>query len=60
MELLPKALRVRGALQVCDGRDDVAAHQKLAKVLMSLGRTDEARQEMETAKALEENSGKAL
>ncbi len=36
-----------------------AAHQKLAQVLMRLGRTDEARKEMEMAKALDRNSGEA-
>jgi superkiller protein 3 len=34
-------------------RPSAAGHQKLAQVLMSLGRTDEARKEMEMAKALD-------
>jgi tetratricopeptide (TPR) repeat protein len=36
-----------------------AAHQELAQVLMRLGRTDEARREMEMAKALDRSSGQA-
>jgi tetratricopeptide (TPR) repeat protein len=36
-----------------------AGHQKLAQVLMRLGRVDEARQEMEVAKALDGNSVEA-
>jgi tetratricopeptide (TPR) repeat protein len=36
-----------------------AAHQKLAEVLMRLGRRDEARVEMELAKALDRNPGEA-
>jgi tetratricopeptide (TPR) repeat protein len=36
-----------------------AAHQKLAEVLMRLGRVDEARKEMEMAKALDGNVGEA-
>jgi tetratricopeptide (TPR) repeat protein len=40
-------------------RPSAAAHQKLAEVLMRLGRTDEARKEMEMAKALDRNLGEA-
>ena len=40
-------------------RPSAAAHQKLAEVLMRLGRTDEARKEMEMAKALGRNLGEA-
>ncbi len=40
-------------------RPTAAAHQKLAQALMRLGRTDEARKEMEMAKALDRNAGKA-
>jgi tetratricopeptide (TPR) repeat protein len=40
-------------------RPSAAAHQKLAEVLMRLGRTDEARKEMEMAKALDPNLGEA-
>ena len=36
-----------------------AAHQELAQVLGRLGRTDEARKELEMAKALEQSQGKA-
>ncbi len=36
-----------------------AAHQKLAQVLTRLGHTDEARKEMEMAKALDRNLGEA-
>jgi tetratricopeptide (TPR) repeat protein len=38
-------------------RPSAAAHQKLAEVLMLLGRADEARKAMEMAKALDRNSG---
>jgi Flp pilus assembly protein TadD len=41
-------------------RPSAAAHQELAQVLMRLGRTDEARKEMDMAKALGGNSGEAL
>jgi tetratricopeptide (TPR) repeat protein len=40
-------------------RPSADAHQKLAQVLMRLGRTDEARKEMELAKALGGTSGEA-
>jgi tetratricopeptide (TPR) repeat protein len=40
-------------------RPTAAAHQKLAQVLMRLGRMDEARKVMEMAKALDRNSGEA-
>jgi len=40
-------------------RPSAAAHQALAQVLMSLGRTDEARREMEMAKALDRSPGEA-
>jgi tetratricopeptide (TPR) repeat protein len=40
-------------------RPDAAAHQKLAEILTRLGRTDEARREMEMAKALSKSSGAA-
>ena len=38
-------------------RPSAAAHQKLAQVLMDLGRTDAAREEMARAKALERTPG---
>ena len=38
-------------------RPSAAAHQELAQVLTRLGRTDEARKEMEKAKALDPNLG---
>jgi tetratricopeptide (TPR) repeat protein len=38
-------------------RPSAAAHQELAQVLTRLGRTDEARKELETAKAMERTSG---
>ena len=40
-------------------RPSAAAHQELAQVLTRLGRTDEARKELEMAKALERSSGEA-
>jgi Flp pilus assembly protein TadD len=40
-------------------RPSAAAHQKLAQVLMELGRTDAAREEMGMAKALDRNPGEA-
>ncbi len=40
-------------------RPSAAAHQKLAQVLTRLGRTDEARKEMEMAKALDRSRGAA-
>ena len=40
-------------------RPSAAAHQKLAQVLTRLGRTDEARKEMEMAKALNRSPGAA-
>jgi superkiller protein 3 len=43
--------------QVVRLRPDAAAHQKLAEVLTRLGRTDEARREMETARALNRSPG---
>ena len=39
-------------------RPSAAAHQELAQVLTRLGRTDEARKEMEMAKALNRSAGK--
>jgi Flp pilus assembly protein TadD len=45
--------------QVIDLRPDAAAHQKLADVLMRLGRAAEARREMGMATALDRNSGEA-
>jgi tetratricopeptide (TPR) repeat protein len=40
-------------------RPNADAHQKLAQVLMRLGRTDEARRELEMAKAVDRNLGAA-
>ncbi len=40
-------------------RPDVAAHQKLAEVLTRLGRPDEARKQMDAARALDRNPGEA-
>ena len=40
-------------------RPSAAAHQELAQVLTRLGRTDEARKEMEMAKALDRSLGAA-
>jgi Flp pilus assembly protein TadD len=40
-------------------RPSAAAHQELAQVLTRLGRTDEARKEMEMAKALDRSPGAA-
>ncbi len=45
--------------QLVRSRPSAAAHQKLAAVLMRLGRTDEARKEMEMAKALDQDSAEA-
>jgi superkiller protein 3 len=42
--------------QLGRNQPSAAAHQKLADVLMRLGRTDEARKEMEMAQALDRNA----
>jgi len=70
----PRAYDQLAAIQVQQGELDDAAsnyrllvskqpsasgHEKLARVLMQLGRVDEARKEMELAKALDRNSGEA-
>jgi hypothetical protein len=39
-------------------RPSADAHQKLAEVLMRLGRTDDARKEMELVKALSSGAAK--
>ncbi len=44
--------------QLIEVRPSAAAHRKLAEILMGLGRSDEARKEMELAKALEPSPGK--